>query len=87
MKMVQSYLENRKQLVRINNVNSKPVDLKYGVRSCALLSSYFTTSRYVKETWCELPFTCGRYANMCLLKSYIVKKRIPFRNGALVFQK
>ena len=29
LRWFQSYLENRKQFVRINNKNSKPVDLKY----------------------------------------------------------
>ena len=31
LRWFQSYLRNRKQFVRINNKNSKPVDLKYGV--------------------------------------------------------
>ena len=31
LRRFQSYLENRKQFVRVNNKNSKPVDLKYGV--------------------------------------------------------
>ena len=37
LRWFQSYLENRKQFVRINNKNSKPVDLKYGVPQGSVL--------------------------------------------------
>ena len=37
LRWFQSYLENRKQSVRINNVNSEPVDLKYGVPQGSVL--------------------------------------------------
>ena len=43
LRWCQSYLENRKQFVRINNKNSKPVDLKCGVPQGSVLGPVLFT--------------------------------------------
>ena len=50
LRWFQSYLENRKQSVRINNVNSEPVDLKYGVPQGSVLGPVLFSLPYYAQS-------------------------------------
>ena len=94
LRWFQSYLENMKQFVRINNKNSKPVDLKYGVPQGSVLGpvlfSLYTLplADLLKEHGVEYHlYADDTQIYICLLMPYIAKKYILLVSCALVFQK